>query len=980
MEIITYSNVQLLAGILQGIASLFGGEDYRGMLVVVACIGFMVALMGYAFQPQRLTGWYWMATVLLVSAGLVMPKTRVQLIDRLQNCAGGGCVTVVENVPFALAVLASITTRIGDTLAKSFEDTFGPIAINVPEGTLAPLSAFPDLNYRASGLMFGNKIVKETARVTFPGVNFRYNLVKYLDNCAGPDMSDGTVEPNDVHTSTDIWATLGGGGNAARFTPTAGGVVMSCAALRTQLDTGMGAEITAAMDTLGQRLNADALADGQALSSAGAQARVGSQVSQAYLRARLGGAGGDAATMIRQNAMINAMGDAAAMRSQRTNDPTSVMVGMAEAQAKVSTNTSWITGAKVAEEAMPLIRNGIEAILYAAFPIVVLMMLVVSGRTAVKLITSYASTLLWIQLWPVLFAVLNYMATAAAARHLSAAGAMPGGTSGVSLLTAASIYENSISDVAVVGYLVISIPVIAWSLVKGMEAIGAGALAGAGAFTGGSSVGAAQAATGNISSGVTRMDDVNLAPHYGSANYRTYEDGFSKRTDDMSSRNLDSGQLKQSDMGVSVSMVHRDAESRSLDATREAGVGSRLSSQADSMMNSAITDGLSLARTNSRTGTQTDGSGESTTTATGTTNRLRDGTIETNSVGSANRETHGKSAALTGTATTNIDKSVTGTVGGKVGISSPFGGVSAGIETAISGREGEGVTGSNSSQRAMSHDELAGSLTAAQNSATSDETRSRLRSLTQDSRFQTAVANGDAAAVSVNTAFSRSESLKHSSEEHFDQSQKLSSQARNMHENASSISVNMNNYAYEQMKGGVGDFATAQHHDPARAGQLMSDAAAPGIRSFGDAEYTAGYGQQAQPDPGRLDPDRVGAMEAEYRNGAPTSAGVDAHRAAAEGRVSGEIHDKHLSLQSAPGGGGGKGAARKQEMQRQWDEVGTQQTGIRSAAADVTTKAETRDMQTRPIVTPATGQIHLEGSAEKIHADKPPIEDPRDKK
>jgi hypothetical protein len=575
MEIITYANVQLLAGILRGVAYIFGGDDFRSMLIVVGFIGFLVALVAYAFQPQKLVGWYWIATVLCVSAALVAPKTRVQLIDRLQDCSGGGCVTVVENVPYGLAVVASVTSRIGDKLAEMFETTFSSVTYSIPEGSEV-LSGFPELNYRANGLMFGSKIVREATRVSFPSVNYRFNLTKYLDNCAGPDMSDGTIDPDAVRSSTDIWETLGTGGNPARFTPTAGGVVMSCAALRSELDSGMAAEITAATNMLGRRLNSDALADGNALSSAGAQARVGSQVSQAYLRARLGDAATDASTFIRQNAMINAMGDAAALRSQRTNDPTAIMVGMAEAQAKVSTNTSWITGAKVAEEAMPLIRNGIEAILYASFPVIVLMTLVVTGRTAVKLVSSYASTLLWIQLWPVLYAVLNYMATAAASRHLAAAGAMPSGVTGLSLLTSASIYENSISDVAVVGYLVVSIPVIAWSLVKGMEAIGAGALAGASAFTGGAGIGASQAATGNVSMGNVRTDDVRLHPHYGRADFSTQESADWSTTRGMLDSGPRWGTAKKSDLGeVGSNFIGREADTLSKKAEDSFGTAQR---------------------------------------------------------------------------------------------------------------------------------------------------------------------------------------------------------------------------------------------------------------------------------------------------------------------------------------------------------------------------------------------------------------------
>jgi conjugal transfer mating pair stabilization protein TraG len=616
LDIITYGNVALLGGILQALAHIFGeSADFRGMMLTVGTIGFIVALVAYAFQPQKLTGWYWLATVLCVSVVLVVPRANVRVVDRLQNCADDTCITVVNDVPLGLAVLASVTSRIGDELTRVFETRFMDISPSIGAGE-AGAAGFPDLNYRANGLMFGSKLIREAARATFPDPNFRFNLMMYLDSCAGPDMSDGTVSPATIQRSRDIWEDLGlsedptreGGGNPARFTPTANGTPISCRNLREQINADLPTQIQGAVDMMGRRMNAEGTNEtggsSNVSSNPAVRARTLEQLRQAYERTRLGDGAGDASTMVRQNAMINAIGDAAGKRSHRTNDPTSMLVGLAEAQAKVSTNTAWITGAKVAEEAMPLIRNGIEAILYAAFPFIVLMALVVTGRTTAKLLTSYATTLLWIQLWPPLFAVLNYMASAAAARHLAAAGTIPRAVgdsptaeTGLSLLTAASIYENSISDVAVVGYLVISIPVIAWSLVKGMEAIGGSALAGASAFTGGAHAGASQAATGNISMGNVKTDNVQLAPSYRTATSMTHDDGQWSVTKGIQPGNeFEIATLRQSNTGAETMLTNDRGQSVSQNASLAHSRTMKASEAESRAVGDTFTQAMGMAR------------------------------------------------------------------------------------------------------------------------------------------------------------------------------------------------------------------------------------------------------------------------------------------------------------------------------------------------------------------------------------------------
>ena len=79
-----------------------------------------------------------------------------------------------------------------------------------------------------------------------------------------------------------------------------------------------------------------------------------------------------------------------------------------------------------------MVRNVIEAVVYAVFPFVFLLFLLAQGRGLAMAIKSFVMSLVWIQLWPPLYAILNYVGTLASARNLAAAARTGSGTQGLS--------------------------------------------------------------------------------------------------------------------------------------------------------------------------------------------------------------------------------------------------------------------------------------------------------------------------------------------------------------------------------------------------------------------------------------------------------------------------------------------------------------------------------------------------------------------
>jgi conjugal transfer mating pair stabilization protein TraG len=98
-----------------------------------------------------------------------------------------------------------------------------------------------------------------------------------------------------------------------------------------------------------------------------------------------------------------------------------MVLAVGRAQAVAQQNASWLNYGKVAEQALPVFRNVVEAVTYAMFPLFVMLLLLTSGRETMLAFKGYAAVLIWIQLWPPLYAILNYMASIYAAYDLAAA-------------------------------------------------------------------------------------------------------------------------------------------------------------------------------------------------------------------------------------------------------------------------------------------------------------------------------------------------------------------------------------------------------------------------------------------------------------------------------------------------------------------------------------------------------------------------------
>jgi hypothetical protein len=324
-------------------------------------------------RPEKLQGWKWLATVVLVFSVLIVPKVTVGIVDK----TGGSAVKVVDNVPFGVAVLGSLTSTIGHTLTGLFETAFQVIpGAGACRRALLPaerpdVRQPPDPRDRQRG-------------VPGPGLPHRPHQLHPQLHHLRPDRRhprSGTFSASD-----DVWPLMASP-NPARFSTltAAGGSVGvdTCPNAYQSLNGRLPAQITRIQGRLAFQLN-------PTLPGAAAAAAIAGQIQQAYLKNSIATAAATAADLIRQNAMLNAIEDTSKIVGQKVNDPAAMVLAVGRAQAVAQQNATWLNYGKVAEQALPVFRNVVEAVTYAMFPLFVLLLLLTSGRETMMAFKGYA--------------------------------------------------------------------------------------------------------------------------------------------------------------------------------------------------------------------------------------------------------------------------------------------------------------------------------------------------------------------------------------------------------------------------------------------------------------------------------------------------------------------------------------------------------------------------------------------------------------
>ncbi len=436
----TYGGGEALYEVFNAIASLMGGGDYLTLIRLFGILSlfWVVIEMGVL---RRTINWHWFVMFMLMFNIFFVPKMNVVIMDRLNPAA----TRVVANVPFGLAAPAWLFSTIGDGLTTMTEAVFTP-----PN----------DMLYHNTGMVFGSKLVLAINNAMFDDPLLNKNLTEYARQCVYYNVAYGFYSMKDIYYSSNLLSlilspALNSGIRGMFYDPGNGAsTFLTCKQAATRLKT----DITPVVDSMIGRF-ANALFGNTGQAPAVMRARLLSALPATY--GYLANISTTASQMVTQSALANFFRDSygqVASMANATAAATAWAVTVTERQQR----SAYRTMGEIAARALPIMQTVFQVIIYGTFFVVFLALLLpvtVSG----KALATYLKMMIWIQLWPVLYAILNMVVSLydrSATRSIADGVLSPASMAGLQGMTQVN------SDISIIaGYLALSIPLLAWGLV-----------------------------------------------------------------------------------------------------------------------------------------------------------------------------------------------------------------------------------------------------------------------------------------------------------------------------------------------------------------------------------------------------------------------------------------------------------------------------------------------------------------------------------
>ncbi|WP_241238662.1 conjugal transfer protein TraG N-terminal domain-containing protein [Burkholderia gladioli] len=607
MEIDTYGNVDSLYYVMQGVASFMGSGTWTGLIRYTLLCGVVIwTVVAIGRKGTELFRWF--AGAMLMTQLLLAPVENVFISD-VNNVQP---TREVDHVPVFLAALAQGFTPISRVLTQTYETVF-----SVPDS----------LTLKKGDVGFGISVLKKVnqAEITDPGLHA--DLMQFFKECTVYDIQDGAIDPKTIMNGTDPFNTVFTSTSPARYvttnTLTANPTTDTCSATGTLLLIRVQDAEQSAEQVYGNEMYPE-ISDPGAAKAAFVNA-IGDSYGFILQSSQ------NASSALRQAMFNNVWRQAGAELPAMLNDPARVAevnALMSSAQAAVATNGSLASVAILAKDTLPTVRNQAEAVIYCVCPLVLIMCVVSGGDAAKKILAMYGKTIGWVSLWPVLFAMINGLSMIRLSHVMHSMSLQ----NGVPFGMAAKFGSTLVDEQALLGYMVIIVPVLAWGILNVASAGLNGAFSMlSSVFTGPAQQIGGQQAQGNETIGSTHLDSSSVdsaSRNVTSAN--KFDNTVQSRTGSMNVdtgtgsafTNFSNGLIARTDYqnSLGVSATSQQAFERSLGTDSSTGVSSNQTSSAFSGREQ-IASGTSSVSNSQERGTTQRVADESSTGTRGSTSR-----------------------------------------------------------------------------------------------------------------------------------------------------------------------------------------------------------------------------------------------------------------------------------------------------------------------------------------------------------------------
>ncbi|KDL47339.1 conjugal transfer mating-pair stabilization protein TraG [Klebsiella pneumoniae] len=430
LEIYAIAGGDWLRGNLNAIAAFMGTSTWSTIEKMCIAISVLIVAGNWVKKHNVMDLIGWVFSLTLVSM-LVVIRTPVQIID-YSNVAQ---VYEVDNVPIGLAIPASLTTRAGNALIQSYEMVF----------------ALPDsVTYSKTGMLFGSNLVAKSTDFLSQNPQITTLFSDYVQNCVMGDIFlNHKYSFEELLNSPDPYTLIFANPSPLRGVFDKNNQFQTCEEASRDLKSALALDTQTGGKTwnyyvrqlFGGKPNPDLLFSQM----------IGDSYNYFY------SSGQSAGQIIRQNVTMNALRSGIQSYAARSGD-TASLVNIANTSSLEKQRLAQATMGHQALRTLPLMQTVIMGIMIGMFPIMV--MAAMFNMMTLQVLKGYVFALIWLQTWPLLFAILN-----SAMAYYAKQNGVP------VVLSELSQVQLKNSDIATTaGYIAVMIPPLSWGIVKSMGA------------------------------------------------------------------------------------------------------------------------------------------------------------------------------------------------------------------------------------------------------------------------------------------------------------------------------------------------------------------------------------------------------------------------------------------------------------------------------------------------------------------------------
>ncbi|MEO1813433.1 conjugal transfer mating-pair stabilization protein TraG [Klebsiella pneumoniae] len=521
LEIYAIAGGDWLRGNLNAIAAFMGTSTWSTIEKMCIAISVLIVAGNWVKKHNVMDLIGWVFSLTLVSM-LVVIRTPVQIID-YSNVAQ---VYEVDNVPIGLAIPASLTTRVGNALIQSYEMVF----------------ALPDsVTYSKTGMLFGSNLVAKSTDFLSQNPQITTLFSDYVQNCVMGDIFlNHKYSFEELLNSPDPYTLIFANPSPLRGVFDKNNQFQTCEEASRDLKSALALDTQTGGKTwnyyvrqlFGGKPNPDLLFSQM----------IGDSYNYFY------SSGQSAGQIIRQNVTMNALRSGIQSYAARSGD-TASLVNIANTSSLEKQRLAQATMGHQALRTLPLMQTVIMGIMIGMFPIMV--MAAMFNMMTLQVLKGYVFALIWLQTWPLLFAILN-----SAMAYYAKQNGVP------VVLSELSQVQLKNSDIATTaGYIAVMIPPLSWGIVKSMGAAFSSAYSHfSSSGLGATSQAASGVVDGNYSFANMQMENVsgyswgtNSTTSFGQMSRQLGNGGMSTQTRDGSTVLDSSGAMSKLPVDINVS-------------------------------------------------------------------------------------------------------------------------------------------------------------------------------------------------------------------------------------------------------------------------------------------------------------------------------------------------------------------------------------------------------------------------------------------